>query len=349
MNPAGGAESLRGVRLDPLGDGRWAKFVSGHPDATIFHHPEWLALIQRQYRYELSAWCVLEASGAIVAGLPVARVDSWLTGRRLVAVPFSDVCSPLIEPREPRAPAALAQLIHAAQREAGIPLEIRGPTAGLQGARVAGRFLQHRLKLAGGEVTELAKPAAMRGVAKARREALLTERTTGVEALEDFYRLHLRTRHRQGVPTQPKRFILSLAELFEREYGFVLLTRHRGRAIAAAVFLTFNRRIVYKYGASDERFLSLRPNNLLFHDAIRWGTEHGMRELDFGRTDRANGGLASFKRGWGSHEEALPYSYLGADPPPAIRRSDRILHAVIRATPRSTGRAIGALLYRHAG
>ncbi|MGI8413883.1 MAG: lipid II:glycine glycyltransferase FemX [Solirubrobacteraceae bacterium] len=351
VSVTGGEGSLHGVKLDPLGDVRWGEFVSTQPDASIFHHPEWLALIRRQYGYRFSAWCVLDGAGAIVAGLPVARIDSWLTGRRLVAVPFSDECSPLIEPRRPRVAEALAQLIHSAQAKAGVPMQIRGPVVGLQDARSSSHFLQHRLELAGPaqDVMKSAKPAIRRGVAKAQREALITERATGGDALEDFYRLHLRTRHRQGVPTQPKRFILALAELFQRQLGFVLLTRHHGRAIAAAVFLIFNGRLVYKYGASDERFLSLRPNNLLFYEAIRWGTENSMRELDFGRTDTGNTGLASFKRGWGSREQTLSYTYLGTEEPPASRRSERILSTVIRATPPSAGRAIGAVLYRHVG
>ena len=43
---------------------------------------------------------------ALLAGLPVAQVASRLTGRRLVAVPFSDSCPPLV--RDPAAAPVLA-------------------------------------------------------------------------------------------------------------------------------------------------------------------------------------------------------------------------------------------------
>ena len=55
--------------------------------------------------------------------------------------------------------------------------------------------------------------------------------------------------------------------------------------VAAAVFLSFNGRLVYKYGASAASGLQVRPNNLLFWHVIRWAVEHGYRTLDFGRTD----------------------------------------------------------------
>ena len=80
--------------LDPLADPRWAAFVRCAPEADVFHHPAWLSLLHEHYRYPMQALCVLE-HGEIVAGLPLARVESRLTGRRLVAVPFSDRCVPL--------------------------------------------------------------------------------------------------------------------------------------------------------------------------------------------------------------------------------------------------------------
>jgi CelD/BcsL family acetyltransferase involved in cellulose biosynthesis len=351
VNGHGDTGAVVGAELDPLGDPRWGEFLGRAPGASIFHHPAWLGLLRRQYGYEFTAWCAIDGRGEIVAGLPVARVDSWLTGRRLVAVPFSDTCFPLVEPPAADAAVVLARMIREGQEAAGVPLQVRGPVAALPEAFVAGQFLHHRLQLrdSADETLAAARPAIRRGVAKARREQVVIERATYTAALDAFYRLHLRTRRRQGIPTQPKRFIRSFVELFERDLGFVLLARHHGRVIAAAVFLSFNGTLVYKYGASDERGLAVRPNNLLFFEAIGWSVAHGVRELDFGRTDPGNAGLASFKRGWGCTEEALAYTYLGTEPPGAGHRAERLLHLIIRRTPPTTGRLIGELLYRHTG
>lgn len=35
------------VELDPWRDSRWETFVLGHPDATIYHHPAWLKVLER--------------------------------------------------------------------------------------------------------------------------------------------------------------------------------------------------------------------------------------------------------------------------------------------------------------
>jgi CelD/BcsL family acetyltransferase involved in cellulose biosynthesis len=132
--------------------------------------------------------------------------------------------------------------------------------------------------------------------------------------------------------------------------GFVLLVRTGGRPVAAALFLTHRGVLTYKYGASDARFLGLRPNNLLFMEAIRWGCRHGMHALDFGRTDWGHDSLSAFKLAWGAQEHELRYRRL-ADARPAAGRAqaERALAAVIRRSPPVASRIIGEVLYRHAG
>jgi CelD/BcsL family acetyltransferase involved in cellulose biosynthesis len=104
--------------------------------------------------------------------------------------------------------------------------------------------------------------------------------------------------------------------------------------------------MTYKYGASVHGALALRPNNLLFMDAIRWGCENRQRVLDFGRTDLGNHGLLAFKRSWGAVETPLRYTYFGSDPPGRDGFARRALGGVIRRSPPIVGRLVGEALYR---
>src|SRR5439155_12278093 len=92
----------------------------------------------------------------------------------------------------------------------------------------------------------------------------------------------------------------------------------------------------------------LRPNNLIFWDAIRWSCEKGFAKFDFGRSDFDSKGLRDFKSGWGAVEEPLVYSAIGAEPPrvgPLIFAS--VLPPLIRRSPLWLCRAIGEAAYRH--
>lgn len=340
--------------LDPIADPQWLEFVEGNPTAEIFHHPRWLELLRDQYGYELEACCIANGNG-IEAGIPIARVESRLTGRRLVSLPFSDICSPAHSGGSDAGSLGLLGNALAAEAErSGLELTVRGPLPGAPGAVLEGGFFRHLLPLADdpAEVeARYSKSQVKRGIKKARRENLSWERRTDGAALDAFYALHVRTRQRLGVPTQPKRFIRRFERLFEDGLGFVGLILDDGKPIAAAVFLTCNGVITYKYGASDAASLGKRPNNLLFAEAIRWGCESGFQILDFGRTEAENEGLRAFKCSWGAVEVELPYTHFGSDEQhePGSGRRDRMVGAVIRRSPPSVGRLVGAALYRHFG
>jgi CelD/BcsL family acetyltransferase involved in cellulose biosynthesis len=345
---------LASVEVDPVTDPRWAQLVERAPGALAFHHPAWMRLLGAQYGYAFDACCLVAPDGRLVAGLPVAEIRSRVTGARLVALPFSDLCPPLVAADAPRESGReLVGALDAMRRRRGLALEVRGGGTVLDEGTAVSRFHHHVLTLEPdlrAVERRFRKPQALRGVRRARREGLVVERRTDASALAEFYTLHLATRHRLGMPTQPRRFVLRFSELFAAGLGFVLLVRRDDRALAGAVFLAHRGVLTYKYGASDAASLALRPNNLLFWEAIRWGVETGMHSLDFGRTDWGHDSLRAFKHSWGADESELHYHRLGGAGRAAHGgRATRALGTVIRRGPPVVSRLTGEILYRHAG
>ncbi len=338
--------------MDPVADPRWRELAERAPGASIFHRPEWIGLLRDAYGFRPHAWTVAGADGALVAGLPVARVGGRLTGRRLVALPFSDTCRPLCLQGREDALDELAGVVEAERAREGLDLEVRAPLAG---GHPGGEFVEHILSLEGGveEVrSRFAKAQVRRDIAKAQRSGLVAERRTDREGLAAFYDLHLHTRRRLGVPTQPRSFILAFERLFADGLGFVQLVRTaEGEPAAAAVFLAASGTLTYKYSASEVAHRKLHPNHLMLMEAIEWGCENGCHTLDMGRTEPENTGLCSFKRGWGAEERSLTYTHFGS--PKRIGggegRAERLVGGVIRRSPPFVGRLVGAALYRYAG
>ncbi len=344
-------EAASGARfrlLDPIEDLRWGRFVDSAPRASVFHHPHWLALLREQYRYRLMACCITDPRGRVSAGLPLALISSPLTGRRLVALPFSDLCPPLSwAGLEPDLGAALDDL----RVSLAIKLQVHGAVAGV--GRPGSAYYHHLVGLepdVEAVQRRFTRQQALRGVRRAQREGVVIEHRTDFAALASFYRLHTATRRRQGIPTQPRRFIQGFAKLFDQGLGFVSVASIGRRPIAGALFLVFHGVLTYKYGASDTSFLDRRPNNLLFMDAIRWGCEQGLHTFDLGRTDLGHESLRAFKLMWGAEERLLQYTELGKQgigrrsvkPPAAMR-------LLIRRAPPILSRSLGELLYRHVG
>src|SRR5579864_7310923 len=83
-------------QIDPLLDPRWMTFVSDHPSASAFHTVEWLKTIQLTYGYRPIVLTTSSPAEELNDGVALCEVHSWLTGRRMVSVPFSDHCEPLV-------------------------------------------------------------------------------------------------------------------------------------------------------------------------------------------------------------------------------------------------------------
>jgi CelD/BcsL family acetyltransferase involved in cellulose biosynthesis len=343
---------MRGsTTIADLDDPRWADFVARHPKATPFHHPDWAKLVADCYGFRGFALITHDETGAIRAGLPVVEVRHLHTAPKWVSLPYTDYCPPLAGAQQEQE--ELAAALKQASSEAGARLvEIRGPLAGSAAGATA---LRHVLALSGDPAEVYAgfhRSQVQRNIRRAEREGLTVRLATRPEDLVDtFYRLHLRTRRRQGVPVQPRRFFRQLWDtVISTGLGSVLIVEASDRPIAAAVFLAWNGTVVYKFGASDAASWSLRPNHVLFWHAIRVACEQGYRLFDFGRTDVGQAGLRDFKLSWGATEEPLVYRMLGGKPGPVPigdGMATRVLGPVIRHGPLLFCRAVGETLYRY--
>ena len=79
---------------DPISDPQWAALLERHPAASIFHTPGWLNALRQTYGYHPFV-ITASAGSSLDNGLVVCQVNSWVS-RRLVSVPFSDHCDPLV-------------------------------------------------------------------------------------------------------------------------------------------------------------------------------------------------------------------------------------------------------------
>src|SRR5580698_3195140 len=82
--------------INPLLDSRWEALVGSHPRASIFHTTNWLKALKLAYGYDPLVVTTCPPGTPLTNGLVLCRVNSWLTGRRFVSLPFSDHCEPLV-------------------------------------------------------------------------------------------------------------------------------------------------------------------------------------------------------------------------------------------------------------
>jgi CelD/BcsL family acetyltransferase involved in cellulose biosynthesis len=339
------------VIINPLEYSQWDAQVANHSAASFFHGTAWARVLRETYGHAPVYFCRF-GGGQLKQSLPVMEVSSPLTGRRGVSLPFADFCSPLNSSDEDLTALYVFAAEHGRRRN-WRHLETRGGFNEWHGAERSVAFFGHVLPLAGGEagLFKGLDGAVRRGIRKAEQSGVQVEFANTLEAIRIFYALHCRTRRRHGLPPQPIEFFENIARhALESGRGFVAIARREKQPLAAAVFFHEGHRALYKFGASDQQFQHLRPNNLLMWEAIKHCAAGGFAELHFGRTSLYNDGLRHFKLGFGASEETIEYARYEFRRNGFVSDADRsegMLNMVFRCLPQPLLVQAGRLLYRH--
>jgi Acetyltransferase (GNAT) domain len=344
-------------RLDPVQDVRWEPFLEWHPDASVFHSRPWLQTLQQSYGYQPVAYTTSSPDQPLQNALVFCRVRSWLTGSRLVSLPFSDHAQPLVNNA-----VALAEILGHLQtlraRESWRYIEIRprtlqgGPTNLGLDATASESFVWQRVDLHPEPDRIFAgfhKSCVQRKIRRAERDGVTCVEGRSSELLNDFYQLSILTRRRHGLPPQPLSWFRNLLHCLGN-LALIRVAFYRCEPIAAILTLCFKNSLTYKYGCSDERFHNLGAMPLLFWKAIEAGKQGGVTEFDLGRSEIDNPGLIHFKENFGAESSLLQYYRLPARAmQPRASWGARIARDVFARMPGSLLTATSRLLYRHLG
>jgi hypothetical protein len=345
-------------QIDPVGDPRWSEFLKKHPSASVFHTPGWLEALRRTYDYEPIAYTSSPPSGEICNGLVFCRINSWLTGRRLVSVPFSDHCEPLFGSPE-ELDLFVGRLQAEVKSQALKYLEVRPinrsfyRSGGLPGFRPASRYHLHVIDLRP-DLQQIRrgfhKDSVHRRIRRAE-QARLIEKTGRSEALlRDFYSLLILTRARHDLPPQPYKWFCNLIDCLGEALEIRLAYKDK-TPVAAILTLRFKDVALYKYGCSDTKYKNLGAMPLLLWRAIEQAKSTGAQEFSLGRSDESNTGLVAFKNHWTKQSKSIVYWRYPGLGSLQSREDWRIsmVKRVFRLMPKRVLAAIGGLIYRHIG
>lgn len=340
-------------RLNPLTDQRWPALVANHMDASVFHRVEWLKALHLTYDYEPVVLTTSSPQESLANGLAFCRLSSWLTGTRLVSLPFSDHCEPLFD--RPESAEAILSSLHD-----GISgfnyIELRPFSAAFKpghGLEPKSSYYFHELDLAAdlGQIfSNMHVNSFQRNIRKAERGTLSYVSGRSEENLGAFYRLLIKTRRRHGVIPQPLKWFKNLSECMGDNLQ-IRLAYKSDTPIAAILTLRHGSKVVYKYGCSDKLYHHLGGMPFLFWRLIEESKQSGATTIDLGRSDLDNAGLNAFKDRLGAVRKSLTYYRysLSKKGSSEISWQFRSLKTVFANLPDAFLSAAGRCLYRHLG
>jgi Acetyltransferase (GNAT) domain len=343
-----------------LTDPHLSAFIEQHTTEPLYYDQAWLSLLEKLYGYSIIPLTTTNSNGEITGFLPLCSINSLLTGKRLVGLPFSDYC-PLLAVDNDSANDLLDQAMHLAQKQKVKYLELR--TGGNDVLAQHHDFVEGNLYVRWllplttnpDDIESRLRKPILRQIKKSQNFGVKVRIAESREDVPLYYRLHLQTRSKKhGMPAQPQKFFYHLWDALSTKGNIkLLLAEHEGKVIAGMILLATGSTVRYAYGASDEKYLHLAPNNLIMWTAITWGCLQGYQTFDLGRTACDNEGLMEFKRRWGAIKEPLLYYYYphmaGLAATSESSWKSRLLTASWKQLPLQITEPIGSYLYKHLG
>ncbi len=345
-------------QVEPMEDVRWTRLLERHPNASVFHTVGWLQALRLTYGYEPMAFTTSPPTDELKNGLVFCRINSWLTGCRLVSLPFSDHCEPLCDSVE-EASFLLNDLQAALEHQGWKYLEVRPIDASYSqacssaGFHPGSAYFLHVLDLSQdleGVFRGLHYDSIQRRIRRAERAGLVEKCGRSVDLLEEFYKLFEITRGRHHLPPIPYAWFRGLIQCQGRALE-IRVAYKEGIPISAILTLQFKDAVYYKYGGSDPRFNRFGATPWLLWQAMAAAKSNGTMKFDMGRTEEDNVGLLAFKNHWVPQPKRLMYWKFPATSSFDSVNSWKLKTAkrVFSCMPTGLLRIIGKLVYRHVG
>jgi hypothetical protein len=310
------------------------EYLDRHADSTVYHTMAWRRIFCESFGYQ-SFFLVAQspADGRIVGTLPLYLIRSPFSCR-LVSVPFRDRGGPLWS--SPEAFLALIERTRSLAEQHGAKfcqlksLKSYPPQLVLAG-NLAERWywINSTIDLQGLNKTILWQKIGQktRNMIRQAETAHLTFRdgTDSAHGLTVWYKLHLLTQKRLGIPPFPKKFFRHiLQELGPSGAVKLFIVEQNNEPLAATLVLLHRQTAIYGYSSSATTAQHLRPNDFLLFNVFNWLLDNDYGEFDLGSDAPGQTGLLFFKKKWLAKQTQIP-----------VYTSGHYLHAISDSSGRA--------------
>ncbi len=313
------------------GDGseckRWLDIWSAWPGREVFAHPEYLRLFEGDEGDACALSMQLDGAHVVYPLLlrPLSRLD-WVRGDALSAIDTTTPYGyggPFAWTEEGAPPSAMKRLSGAFWP--AVDEWMRSITAVSEFVRLH-LFRSELLDYPGDTLqrsTNIVRPLDRDGdallmdyrhkvrknIKRAQRPGLVVEFDEAGESLERFLAVYRHTMDRQGASRYyyfSRAFFRDLVNKLQGHFVFVNVSLD-GQVLSSELVLCSARRLYSFLGGTLSEAFRHRPNDLLKHEAIRWGRGRGFREYVLGGGYSENDGIFKYKKSFAPSAPERPF------------------------------------------
>jgi len=300
-------ETTNSIRIDALTSPLWTQLLDRQPH-SLFHSDLWLQVLHQTYQMDIQANLLLNDDGSPEAGIHYCKISD-IRGERIISLPFSAYCDPLVT--TPAQWEMLAEPLLAL----GQPMNMRClhneiPLGDPQFSQVK-KAKWHGIELDGDPefLWSRIESSARRAIRKAEKSGVTVRLAQDEQDLREFFKLHLGIRkYKYRLLAQPYRFFQNIWQIFsEAGKAALMLAFADGEVIGSVMYLGWGSTLYYKFSASSAAHLEYRPTDLLIWEGMKYAKSQGYSFLDLGLSDWDQEGLVRYKRKFATSEGTIHF------------------------------------------
>jgi len=285
-------------------------YVAAHPEAELFHRPQWTLAVERGCR-QRGHYLVAEAQGRLAGCLPLSEVRSPLFGNALVSAGFGTGGGAIAD--DDSTAGCLIEAGWALARQSGCrSMELRGGAVPAGWTAQDGVYAGFAKPLPQGDEAILrAMKRRHRSIRRAREFDLEIRIGSGAEDRAMHYAVYAEMVRNLGSPVYPRSLFAAMLDLFGPDADILTVLKD-GRPLATALNFYHRGAVMPYWGGGTAAARDFSASEMMYYQVMCHGARRGCTSFDFGRS-KVGTGTYSFKENWGFEPRPLTYAVRTAD------------------------------------
>ena len=285
----------------------WDNYVLNHSLGNFYQLSGWSKVYASVFQFIPQYYCAVEGS-EIVGVMPLFLMRNILGKPFLVSIPFSSYAGVCFE-NEEAGQFLLKWAKHLARKYDVEYVEFRQYRQSFGNLPCKDNFVTMVTPLERNYQDlwdNTFKPKLRSVIRQGEKNGLVSD--WGRKYLDDFYFIFKTNMKRLGTPVHPPKLFSKIIDVFKDKVN-ISVVKYGDKIIAGMFTIDFNGNVFADPWASSLwEYNHLRPNNVLYWNAIKYACDNGFENFDFGRST-IGGGTYLFKKHWGAKPLNLPYEY----------------------------------------
>jgi serine/alanine adding enzyme len=282
---------VEGPKLD-----RWQDYLKHHQH-TPYHQPEWLKLIQSQFRHPTLLLIAVSDKNEILGGMPLILFSSKLFGRFAVSIPYINYGGPISAYKN------ISQaLIHHSKTLLDqfnlSHIEIRSIQAELYPIYTAKKASMILQLPETDEALEKDLGSKLRAQYKKAEEYSPKLNIGKTELLDDFYQVFARNMRDLGTPVYPKSFFCAILNE-PTIHSTLIIVRQNNKPVSAAFLIGNRNTLEIPWASTISEANKQNMNMWMYRQILKYAIDNKFDFFDFGRST-IDAGTYKFKKQWGA-------------------------------------------------